>query len=275
MIRRFFRRQIALPTDHGSWVFLLSPLLIGLFAGGQWQPAHIPLILGALAGFLLRQPVTIAVKIYSGRRPPDSLPVAWFWIVVYSLTALIATVWLVLQGFAIILILVIPSIPIFIWYLYLVTVRDERRQSGLEIVATGAFALSAPAVYWISVGSLDPRGWWLFVLIWLQSAASIVHAYMRLSQRSWTRVPPLRERFIMGSRALFYTTFNLAVVPVICFVGKLAPLLFVPYAVQWVETFAGVVGPAMRVSPVLIGVRQLVVSTIFTLLFIVFWHLRF
>jgi hypothetical protein len=28
-----FVRHIALPQDHGSWVFLLSPLLIGLFAG--------------------------------------------------------------------------------------------------------------------------------------------------------------------------------------------------------------------------------------------------
>lgn len=34
-----FIRQIALPQDHGSWVFLLSPLLIGLFAGGKFSLA--------------------------------------------------------------------------------------------------------------------------------------------------------------------------------------------------------------------------------------------
>jgi len=27
-----FNRQIALPQDHGSWVLILSPLLIGIFA---------------------------------------------------------------------------------------------------------------------------------------------------------------------------------------------------------------------------------------------------
>lgn len=30
------RRHVALPPDHGSWGFLATPLLIGLFAGGRW-----------------------------------------------------------------------------------------------------------------------------------------------------------------------------------------------------------------------------------------------
>ena len=54
----YFRRQIALPQDHGSWVFLLSPLLIGLFTGGQFSAASAALIVAALAAFLIRQPLT-------------------------------------------------------------------------------------------------------------------------------------------------------------------------------------------------------------------------
>ena len=83
LARTLFRRTIALPTDHGSWVFLLSPLLIGLFAGGRWTPAIVPLVVAALATFLLRQPVTIAVKAYSGRRSRRDLPAAVFWILIY------------------------------------------------------------------------------------------------------------------------------------------------------------------------------------------------
>ena len=74
------RRQIALPQDHGSWVFLLSPLLIGLFAGG-WVSASAYLVLAAMAAFLIRQPVTMLVKIYSHRRPrrrpPRRLVLGW------------------------------------------------------------------------------------------------------------------------------------------------------------------------------------------------------
>jgi hypothetical protein len=38
-MQTLFRRQIALPQDHRSWVFLFSPLLIGLLAGKTFSPA--------------------------------------------------------------------------------------------------------------------------------------------------------------------------------------------------------------------------------------------
>ena len=80
-----FLRHVALPSDHGSWVFLLSPLLIGLFAGNSWSIAAIFLVITSLAAFLLRQPVTFIVKVYSGRRNRRDLSAAWFWIGIYGL----------------------------------------------------------------------------------------------------------------------------------------------------------------------------------------------
>jgi hypothetical protein len=65
---RLFTRAIALPTDHGAWVFLLSPLLIGLYAGGRFTLASGALVVAALAAFLLRQPVTILIKVVIGVR---------------------------------------------------------------------------------------------------------------------------------------------------------------------------------------------------------------
>ena len=44
-------------------------------------------------------------------------------------------------------------------------------------------ALAAPAALWVGQGYPDPQGWFLFGLVWLQSAASIVYAYLRLEQR--------------------------------------------------------------------------------------------
>ena len=73
-----FRKHIALPSDHGSWVFLISPLLIGLFAGESWTVASLCLIIGTLAAFLLRQPLSIVIKIHNGRRSRRDLPTAWF-----------------------------------------------------------------------------------------------------------------------------------------------------------------------------------------------------
>jgi hypothetical protein len=270
--RSLFRRHIALPTDHGSWVFLLSPLLIGLFAGGRWTPAVVPLVVAALAAFLLRQPVTIAVKAYSGRRSRSDLPAARFWILIYGLIGLLAVAILFALGFWYLLVLALPAAPVFGWHLSLVARREERRQLGVEIVGSGVLALAAPGALWVTLGHADPRGWWLFALTWFQSAASIVHAYLRLEQRELIIAPELPMRLKMARRALLYTTFNLLAVIAFSLTGYLPLLLPLPYALQWAETLWGTLRPAVGVRPTLIGVRQLIVSTIFTVLFILTWR---
>ncbi len=56
-------RKITAPGYFDS-----SPLSDGLFAAGKWSFTTILLILAALSAFMIRQPITIAVKAYSGRR---------------------------------------------------------------------------------------------------------------------------------------------------------------------------------------------------------------
>jgi hypothetical protein len=266
-----FLRHVALPSDHGSWVFLLSPLLIGLFAGGSWSIADLFLIIAALSAFLIRQPVTTVVKVYSGRRSRRDLPAAWFWIGIYSFIGAIGLVGLLLQGFAFIFILALPGVPVFTWHLYLVSKRAERRQMGVEIVASGVLALAAPAAYWLGVGWADPLGWLLFILTWLQSAASIVHAYLRLQQRELDQIPDIKTRLRMGQRALVYTSFNIVFVLALALANQVSPLLLLPYALQWLETIYGTLVPAVGKRPTMIGFRQLIVSSLFTLLFILTW----
>ena len=266
-----FKRHVALPSDHGSWVFLLSPLLIGIFAGESWSTATLFLIIAAMAAFLIRQPLTIVVKVYSGRRNRRDLPAAWFWIGVYSLIGAVGLAGLILQGFQFIFILALPGVPVFTWHLYLVSQRAERRQMGVEIVASGVLALVAPAGYWLGPGWADPTGWLLFMLCWLQSAASIVYAYLRLIQRELNAVPGVKDRLKLGRRALIYTTFNFGLVIILAALQSVSAGLVIPYLVQWLETIYGTLNPAVGVKPTRIGLRQLLVSSLFTLLFILTW----
>jgi hypothetical protein len=266
-------RHIALPQDHGSWVFLLSPLLIGIFAGGRLSASSIFLVVASLSVFLIRQPVTILVKAYSGRRSRRDLPAARIWIAVYSLIGLAALAGLINQGFAFLLILAIPGAPVFAWHLFLVSQRAERHQLGVELVGTGVLALTAPAGYWIGIGSYEPAGWWLFFLTWFQSAASIVYAYLRLEQRHLTKRPNLATRLKKGRRAILYTFFNFISVLALSLAGILPFWLFTPYFLQFFETGLGTLNPAIQVKPTRIGIRQLIVSILFTMLFIIAWKL--
>lgn len=269
----YFRRQIFLPQDHGSWIFILSPLLVGLFAGGRFEDASFYLIIAAMAAFLIRQPATIAVKAYSGRRPKDDLPATQFWVAIYGFIALLALIGLVLEGFGYVLFLAIPGIPIFAWHLWLISRREERKQAGVEILATGVLSLAAPAAYWIGVGRYDPIGWWLWILVWLQTAASIVYAYLRLEQRNLAKIPARGELWKMGFRAFAYTTVSLAAILGLGLASVLPRFLFIPYLVQWSETMWGIFHPAIKWKPTRIGIRQLIVSIFWTILFIVTWRL--
>jgi hypothetical protein len=268
----YLRKQIYLPQDHGSWVFIFSPLLIGLFAGGRFTFASVSLIVAAIAAFLIRQPLTIAVKAIAGRRPKSDLPAARFWILLYGAILLLAVIGLLRSGFGYLLYVAVPGLPVFAWYLWLVSRREERRQVTVELIATGVLSLAAPAAYWVGVGRYDATGWWLRILIWLQTAASIIYAYLRLEQRELAEMPGRDQLWQMGRRAFAYTTFNLVLTLVLGIVSVLPRFLFLPYLVQWSETLWGIFRPAIKWKPTRIGIRQLIVSTIWTILFILTWR---
>ncbi|MBT3321638.1 MAG: YwiC-like family protein [Anaerolineae bacterium] len=270
---KYLRKLIALPQDHGSWVFILMPLFIGFFAGKSFSTATFYLIMAALAAFFIRQPVTVAVKAYAGRRPRTDLPASRFWILIYGSIALVMLIGLTLRGFTNILYLAIPGIAIFAWHLYLVSNRDERKQAGLEIVASGALALAAPAALWVSDGSYNAQGWTLWLLVWFQSAASIIHAYMRLNHRAQAEIPARAEKIQLGKRALMYTSFNLVLSLILGIVGLLPRFIFIPFLLQFGETLWWAFNPNIKAKPTSVGFRQLAISTLFTILFIIFWEL--
>lgn len=51
-------KTIVLPPEHGSWGFLLEPLLLGLLVAPSWAGAGITI--GVIGAFLMRQPLKIS-----------------------------------------------------------------------------------------------------------------------------------------------------------------------------------------------------------------------
>jgi hypothetical protein len=247
--------------------------LVGIFSGGKFTWASLALVLAAMMAFLIRQPVTMAVKAWSGRRSKTDLPAARFWTILYGVILLGALAYLVMRGFSYLLLLAIPGVPVFAWHLWLVGRRAERRQAGVEILATGVLSLVAPAAFWVGSGSFHPDGWWLWALTWMQSAASIVYAYLRLEQRGWKTIPARPQRFRAGARSLNYAAFNFLATALLGLVFRLLPAwIFLPYLLQLIEVIWGIDHPAVGWKPTRIGIRQLIVSTLWTVLFIIFWR---
>ena len=106
----------------------LGPLAIGIFAGGRWHTTVLYLAVAATCAFLVRQPITLVVKVHSGRRSRETLATAWFWVALYTAVGLLHVTGLVLRGFGYLLYLAAPGFLVFGWYLYLLSRRAERRQ---------------------------------------------------------------------------------------------------------------------------------------------------
>lgn len=265
---KLFQRHIAIPVEHGAWVFLLSPLLTGFVVSRSFNLAGLLLVGAALGGFFFRQPLTIAVKVLSKRRPKSDLGPALFWMAVYGAITAISSGVLLLSGHIYLLFLAVPALPVLIWNLWLVSRRAERRQPVVEIAGSGVLALTAPAALWVSSGVYQPTGWILWGLFWLQGAASILYAYMRLEQRVWDKKPAQQVLVKTALNTFLMTTVNLFLVFGFSITNLVPGLLPLAFCVQWFETIWGAFNPAVQVKPTQIGIRQLIVSSIFTVVFI-------
>lgn len=267
-----FQRHIAIPIEHGSWVFLLGPMLVGLTASGGFSESQGWVILAALAGFFFRQPLTILIKVISRRRPARERLPAMFWMGVYGLIGSLAMAGMIGHGLGFLVVLALPALPVLCWHLWLVSRREERRKPIVEIVGSGVLGLVAPAVYWAGIGGVDFNGWLLWLLLWLQAMGSILYAYLRLNQREWKNSPPLSDKLRSASTALLACGGSFAAVGLFSLAGVLPPWLPLAYLIQFVEAVWGTLRPAIGAKPVAIGVRQLIISSLFMFAFAFLWQ---
>jgi hypothetical protein len=271
-LRSPFRTHVALPGDHGAWAFLLGPLVIGLCAGGRLGVASLWLGAAVLAAFLIRQPIGLAVKIASGRRGRQDLAAARFWIVAYGALGLAALAALVARGFGYLVVLGLPALPIFFWFLVLVARRSERRQVLLEVLATATLALAAPAAMWVGLGRPDPRGWLLWALVAAPSATSILFAHLRLAQRGWPERGAWPARLRAGAPVLALSAVAVAAVAALAAGGRVPSALVAPYLFRLAEAIEGTLRPAVGWKPRRIGFRLLWGTLGFTALFVWAWR---
>jgi hypothetical protein len=106
----------------------------------------------------------------------------------------------------------------------------------------------------------------LWLLCWLQSAASIVLVTFRLSYRKVPTMPPLQERLLAGRRTLLYHGFNGLLASALALAGVIPGLMASAFLLMLLDAIASVARPPLGQLPTKIGVRQLVASSLFVVL---------
>jgi hypothetical protein len=135
-------KPIALPAEHGSWGFVLEPILLGLLVAPSWGGLF--LALGAFAAFLLRRPARVIQTDWRRRQSRRATVALWF-LGGYGATAALCFVT------ALLLVGTRPLVPLLIAVPFLIvfTVFDVSGQSRswqAELAGPVAFATVAASI---------------------------------------------------------------------------------------------------------------------------------
>ena len=193
--RRLFRRQVVIPSEHGSWSWFFVPYFVGLLVAGQWNVSALVVLIGGLAGFLIRQPASVYLRIRSGkgRRSDESLAAAWM--LILGAIALLSLVALLAMGLTELLWLMVPMVGIFAFYLVATRQRKAAaRTLWMELAGAIGLAAMAPAAYIAATGQLDSIAWALWLLLAGQNALGVLYVRLRIAdthQRQIDRLPTL------------------------------------------------------------------------------------
>jgi hypothetical protein len=221
--RRIFRRQVVIPSEHGSWPWLLVPYFVGLLVAGQWSVPALVVLIGGLAGFLIRQPASVYLRIRSGkgRKSDESLAAAWT--LILSSIALLSLFALLAMGLIELLWLLFPMVGIFAFYL--LAARQRRaamRTLWMELAGAIGLAVMAPAAYIAARGQLDAIAWALWLLLAGQNALGVLYVRLRIAD---THRRQINRPSILWAHVLVLIAFSLAAL-----VNQIPWLVVIPFA---------------------------------------------
>ncbi len=226
--RKFFRKQLVIPAEHGSWSWLLVPYLAGSLVAGPWNLPAFLVLIGGLAGFLMRQPATAWMRIRAGRGRKADGPLATGWALGLAAVAGLCLLGLLALDRAILLWLLIPMAVIFV--VYLVAARRQRastRTLWMELAGAAGLAAMAPSAYIAATGRLDNTAWLLWGLMAGQNGLGVLYVRLRIADthgRFVARTPVLWAHALVlalvALAALLEAVPWLAVVPFVVFFGR-------------------------------------------------------
>ncbi len=166
--------------------------------------------------------------------------------------------------------------PVLMWQMALVYRHEERHNLWVEVAGAAVLALAAPAGYWVASAATEATltGWLLWLLCALQGFGAIVYIYLRLAHRRLPRAPMWPARWRMALPTVAINSANVLIVVALATAGLIPFAVIAPFLLMLGEAlYGGLWCVGVGVKPVVIGVRQVAVTALFSLVLILAYRL--
>lgn len=176
-----YRKHIVMPTEHGSWAWLLVPFFVGTAVAKQFNLPVLLTLLGGLAVFFLRQPTTVWLRVRRKKARAADGPIAQAWIGLFVLIGLLCFTGLLLLNRGMLAWLLGPFLLIFA--LYMLAARYGRsglRSLWMELAGAAALSMMAPAAAIAALGRVENWMWWLWGLLAAQNVLGALYVRLRV-----------------------------------------------------------------------------------------------
>jgi hypothetical protein len=174
-----------LPREHGAWGLLLQPFVCAAILARRWQWTLLAAAGLALVGFIIREPlVVLARQKWVWREKKPETEAAWrclAWQIPAALSLWTLLAWRVpaaplawLSGAA----LAVTAIAVWM------TVKNRQRSVSLQVASSIGLGATAPLAALAATGGIPAWAWWLWGLLSVHGACSILVVRARLEARA-------------------------------------------------------------------------------------------
>jgi hypothetical protein len=195
----FLRPRTFLPQEHGGWFLFLTPLAVGLTVGRAWHVAGLAFALAALAFYMARRPLDLALRSLRGERTRVDLPALGGWLAIYGLLAAAPIAHLVLRE-RLVGLLPLAAAGLALLSLQLWAAQARRtRTAWSEVVSTASLGLAAAGGYYVGATVAGEAhtimtALVLWVLCALQGVGGVLYSRWRLRRRRLSLIEGRPER---------------------------------------------------------------------------------
>jgi len=220
-----FRKHLLLPSEHGSWSWLIVPYFVGAIVGGVINLAVLLVFTGSMAAFLLRQPATLWIRAKRGNGRLRDIPILKKIIAILTTIAILSFIGLMAFGLTDLLLLTLPVSLFFILYIFSARQKQSNtRVLGMEVAGSAALALVAPAAMVAATGALSIEAAAIGGLMAAQNVLGVLYVRQRVAD---THKRTGNRQLMLGTHmAVFILTLIATAMQWMPFLAALPALLF-------------------------------------------------